>query len=65
MDVVLQKFIDSGKPSQNGHVKSFNRTFLEDCPNEHWFRDMRVRREVEALAALPTTPSDRTTRSAI
>lgn len=46
---LTHEFIEPGKPSQNGHVESFNRTFREECLNEHWFLDLReVREKVEA-----------------
>ena len=30
-------FIEPGKPSQNGHVESFNGRFRDECLNQHWF----------------------------
>ena len=30
-------FIDPGKPVQNAFIESFNRTFRDECLNEHWF----------------------------
>jgi len=33
-------FITPGKPTQNGHIESFNGTFRDECLNEHWFTDL-------------------------
>ena len=30
-------FIEPGKPSQNGHVESFNGRLRDECLNQHWF----------------------------
>jgi putative transposase len=30
-------FIDPGKPTQNGHIESFNRRFRDECLDEHLF----------------------------
>ena len=30
-------FIDPGKPSQNGHIESFNGKFRDECLDQHWF----------------------------
>ena len=30
-------FIEPGKPSQNGHIESFNGRFRDECLNQHWF----------------------------
>ena len=37
---VHQRFIDPGKPSQNGHIESFNGKLRDECLNEHEFRDL-------------------------
>ncbi len=34
------RLIQSGKPTQNGFIKSFNRRFRDECLNEHWFSDI-------------------------
>ena len=31
------RFIDPGKPQQNGFIESFNGKFRDECLNEHWF----------------------------
>ena len=33
-------FIDPGKPTQNGHLESFNGKFRDECLNVHWFRSL-------------------------
>ncbi len=33
-------FIDPGKPTQNGHLESFNGKFRDECLNQHWFTDL-------------------------
>ncbi|MFH1314738.1 MAG: DDE-type integrase/transposase/recombinase [Candidatus Eisenbacteria bacterium] len=30
-------FIDPGKPNQTPFIESFNRSFRDECLNEHWF----------------------------
>ena len=30
-------FSRPGKPTDNGHIKSFNGTFRDECLNTHWF----------------------------
>lgn len=34
---VVLDFIEPGKPSQNGHIESFNGKFRDECLNLHWF----------------------------
>ena len=31
------RFIDPGKPMQNGYIESFNGKFRDECLNQHWF----------------------------
>jgi putative transposase len=31
------QFIDPGKPTQNGHIESFNRRLRDECLDEHAF----------------------------
>lgn len=38
-------FIQPGKPMQNAIVESFNGTFRDNCPNEHWFKDLADARQ--------------------
>ncbi|MBB5020046.1 transposase InsO family protein, partial [Chitinivorax tropicus] len=33
--------IESGKPSQNAYIESFNGRFRDECLNEHWFTSIR------------------------
>ena len=33
-------FIQSGKPTQNAFVESFNGKFRAACLNQHWFRTL-------------------------
>ena len=41
--------IQPGKPSQNGHVESFNGKFRDECLNANWFMGlMDARRKIEA-----------------
>lgn len=35
-DVEL-KLIQTGKPTQNAFIESFNGKFRDECLNEHWF----------------------------
>ena len=42
------RFIEPGKPMQNGYVESFNGKFRDECLNEHWFFDVfDARRTIE------------------
>jgi putative transposase len=34
---ILLRFIDPGRPMQNGHVESFNGRFRDECLNASWF----------------------------
>ncbi len=34
---ILLRFIDPGKPMQNGYVESFNGRFRDECLNANWF----------------------------
>ena len=46
---VRLRFIEPGKPQQNGYVESFNGKFRDECLNEHWFMSLYdARRIVEA-----------------
>lgn len=40
------RFIDPGKPQQNGYVESFNGKFRDECLNEHWFTSLDEARGV-------------------
>jgi putative transposase len=37
---VTQRFIQPGRPMQNGYTESFNGKLRDECLNEHWFRDL-------------------------
>ena len=37
-------FIDPGKPTQNGHIESFNGRFREECLNQEWFTSLKEAR---------------------
>lgn len=41
---VMLHFIDPGKPTQNGHIKSFNGRFREERLNQEWFSSLREAR---------------------
>ena len=46
---VVLRPIQPGKPSQNGHIASFNGRFRDECLNASWFRSLsHVRRIVES-----------------
>jgi putative transposase len=38
---VRLEFIEPGKPSQNGHLESFNGKFRDECLNVHWFISLK------------------------
>ncbi len=44
-DVKL-RFIDPGKPSQNGYIESFNGKLRDECLNEHWFTSLEDARQI-------------------
>ncbi len=35
-----------GKPTDNGHIESFNGTFRDECLNTHWFMTLAEAREI-------------------
>ena len=37
-------FIDPGKPTQNGHIESFNGRFRQECLNQEWFTCLKEAR---------------------
>lgn len=39
-------FIEPGKPSQNGHLESFNGKFRDECLNVHWFASLAHARAI-------------------
>jgi putative transposase len=45
---VRLRFIDPGKPQQNGFIESFNGRLRDECLNEHWFLSLpHARRTIE------------------
>jgi putative transposase len=45
---VTLDFIEPGKPTQNGHLESFNGKFRDECLNLHWFRSLQHARQIIA-----------------
>jgi len=46
---ILLRFIDPGKPMQNGYLESFNGRFRDECLNAHWFLSLaQARTAIEA-----------------
>ena len=46
---VAMDFTRPGKPTDNGHVESFNGRLREECLNTHWFRNIEeAQREIDA-----------------
>jgi putative transposase len=43
---VTLDFIELGKPSQNGHLESFNSEFRDECSNVHWFLSLAQARQI-------------------
>ena len=39
-------FSRPGKPTDNGHIESFNGTFRDECLNTHWFTTLGEAREI-------------------
>ena len=39
-------FIEPGKPTQNGHLESFNGKFRDECLNIHWFHSLADARRI-------------------
>jgi putative transposase len=40
------RFIDPGKPMQNGYIESFNGKFRDECLSQHWFVSLDEARSV-------------------
>jgi len=40
------RFIDPGKPQQNGYIESFNSRLRDECLNEHWFLSLADARRI-------------------
>jgi putative transposase len=46
---ILLRFIDPGKPMQNGYVESFNGRFRDECLNANWFLSLaQARNTIES-----------------
>lgn len=43
---VALRFIQPGKPMQNGFIESFNGKFRDECLNEHWFTSLEEARTI-------------------
>lgn len=43
---VRLRFIDPGKPQQNGFIESFNGKFRDECLNQHWFLSLADARKI-------------------
>jgi putative transposase len=43
---VALHFIDAGKPTQNGHIESFNGRFREECLSQEWFTTLKEARQI-------------------
>lgn len=43
---VKLRFIDPGKPSQNGFIESFNGKLRDECLNAHWFTSLTDARRI-------------------
>lgn len=43
---VRLRFIDPGKPQQNGFIESFNARLRDECLNEHWFLSLADARRI-------------------
>ena len=39
-------FSRPGKPTDNGHIESFNGTFRDECLNAHWFTALAEARQI-------------------
>ena len=39
-------FSRPGKPTDNGHIESFNGTFRNECLNTHWFTTLAEARQI-------------------
>ena len=46
---MILKLIQAGKPTQNAYIESFNGKFIDECLNEHWFRDLSHARELISI----------------
>ncbi len=40
------RFINKGRPMENGFVESFNGKFRNECLNENWFKDLKEAKQI-------------------
>ena len=40
------EFTRPGKPTDNGHIESFNGKFRDECLNEEWFESLSAARSI-------------------
>lgn len=59
---VALRLIQTGKPTQNAYVESFNGKFRDNCLNEHWIRSLAEAREI--IGAWRADHNQRRSRSA-
>ena len=43
---ILLRYIEPGRPMQNGHVESFNGRFRDECLNTNWFTSLARARKL-------------------
>jgi putative transposase len=43
---ILLRYIEPGKPMQNGHTESFNGKFRDECLNANWFLNLPTARKI-------------------
>ena len=43
---VQLEFITPGRPTENGHIESFNGRFRDECLNQHWFASLPEARRI-------------------
>jgi len=49
---ILLRYIEPGRPMQNGHVESFNGKFRDECLNASWFTSLAdARKKIESRRA--------------
>jgi uncharacterized FlgJ-related protein len=43
---VMMEFSRPGKPTDNGHIESFNGSFRDECLNAHWFSSLAEAKDI-------------------